>query len=60
MKQIICKLEEYTNYKIKILLFTKQTLVKELVHAKNSILEKRNVTWKFDATNIAPLRKALK
>ena len=32
----------------------------EHVHAKNSILEKQNVTRKFDGTNIALLRKALK
>ena len=31
---------------------------KEDVHAKNSILEKQNVTQKFDGTDIALLRKA--
>ena len=72
MKRIICKLEEYTNYKIKFryswktrklqfLLFTKRMLfTKEHVHAKNFILEKQNVTRKFDGTNISLLRKALK
>ena len=78
MKRVICKLEEYTNYKIKFrylwrarklrslfplkgpIFHKANVFTREHVHAKNSILEKQNVTRKFNRTNIALLRETLK
>ena len=50
MKRIICKLEEYTNYKIKFRYSWKTRKLQSLFALKDPIFHKANVTYKETCT----------
>ena len=50
MKQIICKLEEYTNYKIKFRYSWKTRKLRSLFRLKDPIAQKANVIYKETST----------